>query len=550
MIAIDLAIYENQVIDAASLHSKPNCYFIGPFAKRVSFASQQFRVMDLVAALQKKKNLEGAKVAVVGAGLSGLTATAALRGIGCKLHLYEANEGPLLRQINAKHRVVHPTISRWPIEPLELTTQLPFFDWFAGPCDEIMHSLRSNWAAYFEPSLDDDFKFLPNTKVEELFIPKSEQEFVQLRTSPYRTGVSADFEKYEYVFVTTGFGQERELGALRCDSYWAPDQISDLTAQQLDELRTGMRKIVISGSGDGGLIDCLRIVHRDFRDGWLAVELAEILGDQFRSKILDAEYEALTAAKSIACMPMTHARAGSGGLALGTDFYRTGARHVANLAKTYRGIVAELPEAATALLNASIVGRLGLVDLVAREPEPFVPYSAPIHKIMVAHAMVNSVVVYTPGEIRSSRGAAVVRDYDDHDHPKPKNTLVIVRHGAPHNLGNLIQEEEATSLHVRQLMLTDYIDATASRDLKPPKDHPNRSKFDAHFIESRYEMAKKLVSILAPSLRISADRSGFSVHSVGAESPERAWSQGRMRAPAHMFGISLLSAPIVESSLL
>src|SRR3954471_15203875 len=92
------SMYDDQVIDAAYLHSCPNCFFIGPFAKRVSFASQQYRAIDLVEALQRRGKLTSdSSVAVVGAGLAGLTATAALRGLRCKkVHLYEQT-GPMHR---------------------------------------------------------------------------------------------------------------------------------------------------------------------------------------------------------------------------------------------------------------------------------------------------------------------------------------------------------------------------------------------------------------------------------------------------------------------
>src|SRR5262245_31817669 len=70
-------MYDEQVIDAAYLHSCPNCYFIGTFAKRVTFTSQQYRAIDLVEALRRKDKLSPDKsVAVIGAGLAGLTAVA------------------------------------------------------------------------------------------------------------------------------------------------------------------------------------------------------------------------------------------------------------------------------------------------------------------------------------------------------------------------------------------------------------------------------------------------------------------------------------------
>ena len=89
-------IYFDQVIEAAYLHTKPGCFYIGPFARRVSFSSQQHRALDLVAALADRGKLRHRElnrpktVAVIGAGIAGITAMSALRGQGCIVHLYGA----------------------------------------------------------------------------------------------------------------------------------------------------------------------------------------------------------------------------------------------------------------------------------------------------------------------------------------------------------------------------------------------------------------------------------------------------------------------------
>ena len=127
-----MKIYHDQVIEAAYLHTTPRCFYVGPFARRVSFASQQYRAFDLVSAFAEKGLLSappGKKslhVAVIGAGIAGLTLASALRGRECKVDLYESNSKPLELQRKAHHRLVHPTISRWPTGPFELTTDFEF----------------------------------------------------------------------------------------------------------------------------------------------------------------------------------------------------------------------------------------------------------------------------------------------------------------------------------------------------------------------------------------------------------------------------------------
>ncbi len=55
-----------------------NVFALGNFARQVTFASQQLRALNLVWALLRTGRLsEGQHIAVVGAGLAGMTATVA-----------------------------------------------------------------------------------------------------------------------------------------------------------------------------------------------------------------------------------------------------------------------------------------------------------------------------------------------------------------------------------------------------------------------------------------------------------------------------------------
>ena len=62
------------------LMSAPTCssiHLLGPFAKRLTVYSQQIRAVNLVDAIQwYRRPLAAARVAVVGAGVAGLTAAA------------------------------------------------------------------------------------------------------------------------------------------------------------------------------------------------------------------------------------------------------------------------------------------------------------------------------------------------------------------------------------------------------------------------------------------------------------------------------------------
>ncbi len=285
-----MSAYYEQVIEAAYLHSRPNCYFVGPYARRVSFVSQQHRALDLVTALYRDGRLTGKRVAVVGAGVAGITVAAALRGLDHGLDLYEQAGEPLTSQMMASHRIVHPTISRWPAEPLELTTKFRVLDWAVGPCTKIIADLRDQWNEFIRPSASEkDFKFIPDKKITKILCY---EDTVTFETSP-----PSKPPIYDVVIVTTGFGRELEVQGVPYVSYWTPDRV--------DEWRRSQKKVVVSGCGDGGLIDALRLVHGSFDDGRLALELAFILdarGEEFRNRINKVEANALLAAKSIKCV--------------------------------------------------------------------------------------------------------------------------------------------------------------------------------------------------------------------------------------------------------
>jgi hypothetical protein len=553
------SMYDDQVIDAAYLHSCPNCFFIGPFAKRVSFASQQYRAIDLVEALQRKGKLTSdSSVAVVGAGLAGLTATAALRGLRCKkVHLYEQT-GPMHRQRGASHRVVHPTISRWPMEELRLTTRFPFLDWFAAPCDTIIAHLMQDWNENLSRTDGTDtFDFRTEVTVQGFGIrPGPGTEQVRLQTVP----AFAD-SLYDIVLVTTGFADETTIGDFAATSYWVSDDIARRTAEDLKQWGSGKRQILVSGCGDGGLIDCLRIIHGHFRDGWLAVELAEMLGPNFdgKERIESAEHDALTAARSIACMPRAprkKARGRSSVKASDPEFHQDAVRsekYIAALEAAYYYVLERLPAQARKLLDDSITASgmpVQRVRLVSREPKPFVPYTAPIHKLMMAHALQETFVQYECGQVDYQRGVAHVFPRAARAYKVP-NALFVVRHGAPANMIGEIGPDELASLKIRQLLMADYIDRDTERAVVPPPDYPNRTVNGERFIASRYGMAKAMVRQIAPHMRLTADRAGYRyVKAQDAQASADALPPLRLQLPDVLFGIPAEETALDDSHCL
>ncbi|MBV8376473.1 MAG: NAD(P)-binding protein, partial [Verrucomicrobia bacterium] len=90
-------------------------FAIGCFARYVTLYSQQVRALNLIRALLATAVIaRGKKLAVIGAGASGLTAAAAAAVKGVNVTVMEELEGILEIQQNNRQRWIHPHIFDWP----------------------------------------------------------------------------------------------------------------------------------------------------------------------------------------------------------------------------------------------------------------------------------------------------------------------------------------------------------------------------------------------------------------------------------------------------
>lgn len=506
--------YYDQIIEAAFLHSRQNCYFVGPYARRVSFASQQHRALDLVTALEMKGHLGGKRIAIIGAGVAGVTAAAALRGLGYGLDLYETEEEPMTLQRGAEHRVIHPSISRWPAEDLELTTKFRVLDWSAGPCSNVIATLRDQWNQYIKPvPTDTGYRFIPKRKITSLLCFKGEVTF------EFDSDSDSPAPKYDIVLVTTGFGHELEVAGAPRVSYWTPDKV--------DMWRRSRAKVIVSGCGDGGLIDALRLVHGHFNDGRLALEVAHTIdnhGDGTKELIAQAEDKALLAAKSIKCISTPKKKAQSD-RQVGKAFEDESV--VGPLSDLYELLASKLPPAVETLLSQSYEAARcarGQVTLVSLQSRPFGPYAAPIHKLMVAHAMSNFFITYKCLELKRGGKLAGIDG---------KRRDIIVRHGAHSNLESLLEPEERESLRIRQFLLADYIEKKDKYTFPVPPRVPSEA-FMPSYIASKYRMANELVGWMKKGVTLTAKEDGFYLDEGDT------LADCGLGAPTQLFGIPLL----------
>jgi hypothetical protein len=438
-----------------ALGPKQKIYFIGPYGRRISFAFQQRRAFNTVWALHEIKEIEeGTSVAVIGAGLCGVTVAAALLSKRCLVSIYDRFPGVLEFQSRATHRFVHPTINLWPEKEIFPTTCFPFFDWFESICSVNMVRLKQEWKDYFQRRVHE---------VLEANVTSIEYDTASNGVKVFAEGHGVPpMAEYEVAIVATGFGIEDSVVGATSLGYWEPDFLSE-RAEKADD-------IVVSGIGDGGLIDALRAVHKNFADGRLVIKLARQLTDSgVAARVERAEKQV----------------AGN----CGND--ETVAAGL--FAKVYEDLVKRSPAICTDILDGSYYRktpayRKQRVRLVGPLPFPYSVNSAPIHKYMIAHAI-------SAGEIEYKQGRLAAGPVFNPTAGAPETILsdhCIVRHGVERPpLAKAILGAELNELKQTQMTIADLIENTPY----PPSfweglgSYPRQDFNSLDFLRFRYKLA-------------------------------------------------------------
>lgn len=454
-----------QILNAAQPSKDENVYFVGPFARRVNFMSQQARALNLVWALAEDGILKDyPRVAIVGAGLTGLTAAAALIAKKCPLSIFAMNDSEVLVQRLSKHRFIHPTINYWPETELNPTTNLPFFDWIAGSCSDVMNSILSEWSSHFSSKLEGiktGFKVLGTQK---------KQDTYALKGIGTRDGIACEAGQFNLVIFATGFGTERILTNSTTPRYWINDDIDECAA--LDTIA----RYIIGGTGDGGLIDLFRIMYNNFEEGKFLVHIA--------------------------------ARFSSGKVA----------NSIRNAERILSRFTNESDETARAIASqyAKIIGDMDLYDrnhiakamrnnlrnrvvLVGRNATPFRQSAAPIHKLLLAHLLFEGAISFVHGRIvDAADGGTQVLGVDDRDSfPATSTDKIILRLGPEISLKTFLSESDIQTLKARQEALLD----TLNRQFWPVSHcggidgYPDQDITDEQFVLRCFKRAQQLRNI-------------------------------------------------------
>lgn len=268
-----------RMVAAHRLCDTPPLYLIGSFDKRVTVLAQQTRALNLAWAMIETGTIPTAgtrpfRVAVVGAGFAGLTFAAALlqKGVAASIDIFEQRDSLLPLQQGSDTRWLHPRIYDWPEEGSEAAAaMLPLLNWTAARSSDVVVQVLGEWekvaAGRTNLRLFCNARHLQVTASPE-HGRQARVEWVgeeRLATSGrtlHEGATQGLAEVYDAVVLSVGFGLEAGE-----PSYWRNETLGQ---PSLEEAR---RTYLLSGQGDGAMIDLLRIRVSQFRQDRILDEL-------------------------------------------------------------------------------------------------------------------------------------------------------------------------------------------------------------------------------------------------------------------------------------
>jgi hypothetical protein len=267
-----------------SFRVQPGLYLIGSLERGLTVYNQQLRAHNLVWSLwelrehiHRRNDIKVCHVAIVGGGIAGLTAAA------CFLSRFDKISVTVFEQLwdlcplqqGADNRWLHPRIYDWPAPGSRAPgASLPILNWSEGRASDVARTIVSEFGKFSEvfatskKSLD----VLLGLRHFRINAAKNEIEWVANRAK--RTdaffqigeaeGGSAVFDT---IVLAAGFGLETLSPSYPTNSYWRNEQFGQ---PLLDGTR---QNFLVSGFGDGALIDLCRLTIERFRQDTILYEL-------------------------------------------------------------------------------------------------------------------------------------------------------------------------------------------------------------------------------------------------------------------------------------
>ncbi|MCM2458835.1 NAD(P)-binding protein [Rhizobium sp. CG4] len=280
------------IIAGSSIAAHPGVYVLGCYDTRITFYSQQVRALELAHALFHEHRLPAnARVAVIGGGAAGLTISAglALQG-GVSVHLFEKAHHLLPLQGDSRRRRIDPHIYDWPnYEAVHERAELPLLDWDSGSAVDVRRDVLH---AFGEVRNATDGRLVVREQHQVTAVTPHNGRFIVAFEREGVEGVRENLSiEVDVVVLAIGFGLEDRfaLAGTETASYWHD---AGVPGAEIDG--NPRPTFLVSGNGDGGLIDLIAAASATFRHDDIVRGIAQRQGVQdLRESILEIDGQAM-----------------------------------------------------------------------------------------------------------------------------------------------------------------------------------------------------------------------------------------------------------------
>jgi hypothetical protein len=276
------------LVERMKVKNRDDLFVIGAGERMISLYSQQVRALNLVYWLwrQDAKGLSRKHIVVVGAGAAGLTVAAAAACLGATVTILEANERPMAFQRGCRTRLLHPHYYEWPKDFCwKMAAGLPLLDWDEGSAGHVAETICKQFEVICDASLKITLIDSVSDISLDLLKDRRKNPVISWKAQKHKRSKKAT------IVLALGFGVEQTVPNLPTLSYWRDDPLEQAAFPGV--LRKGEPHLqLISGTGDGGLIDVLRASLWDFDHATFFSSFAAISrGSDLETIILDKDKE-------------------------------------------------------------------------------------------------------------------------------------------------------------------------------------------------------------------------------------------------------------------
>lgn len=257
------------ILEGALPHPGTRFYVIGCYDSRITFYSQQVRALLLIHALHDQGYLAtNPRIAVIGAGAAGVTAAAAAALVTTgEVFLFERAPNIMPLQALTLRRHLDPHIFDWPESDTDdPVADLPILDWEKGPSRQVHDDVEAEFEAVaqrlgarLQRRMRQEVKGVtPQGNMFSLSIERDREQGDPADPPGSRVLYP---DAFDMVLLAIGFGREPEqsVPGIPNRSYWEDAGVPGGAIAGAAHPR-----FLISGNGDGGLIDLVAAGSADF----------------------------------------------------------------------------------------------------------------------------------------------------------------------------------------------------------------------------------------------------------------------------------------------